>query len=154
MTDIYVIADCSGGFSVLGKRDLQKLLLHTVFDVSSMEELSDFSLHAYLWGETVAEYRDGDKLRAEGTGSLSALVDLISSLPERSRILFMSDGIFDDAYGLKRAIVRRRNMFLTVGVGADADIDVLRDISSLNRTFEPAQLITALKTLCYAGDAV
>lgn len=45
-------------------------------------------------------------------------------------------------------------MFLTVGVGADADIDVLRDISSLNRTFEPAQLITALKTLCYAGDAV
>lgn len=149
MTDVYLIADCSGSFSDLGKRDLQKLLLHTARDMSGAEELTDFTIRTYLWRETVSEYKDGDKLVAKGRAELKALVDFIDNLPEHSRILLLSDGIFgDEAQRLKRVIVQKEDIFLTVGVGADADLENLRFISP-NWVFDSAQIITALKTLCF-----
>ena len=153
MTDIYVIADCSGSFAELGKCDLQRLLLHTISGIGTTEEFDAFAFHLYTWSDRLLEYQDGKRLSAGGRGDPGAFLEFLKSLQAPSRILFMSDGAFGQTTSaIKREIKRRGDLFLVLAVGADADQEDLRKLTADQRVFRPSEIIAAMKTLCYAGE--
>lgn len=136
----------------MGKRDLQKLLLHTAWDMRGMKELSGFDLRTYLWSDRVTEYNDGDRITARGAASEKALSSFLDRLSGRPRVLLMSDGLFTSGSESAMILLKKKcDLLLTLAVGADADIDALSLISSDQLpAYSPEQIMTAVRTLCFA----
>ncbi len=148
-TKINVIADTSAGYKADGKSNLQRNIIRSVISAAAKEKYSGIALKFFAWSDGLTEFSDPDEIAFSHSAESSSLASFIDSSEEGSKFLLLSDGLFDA--GNIRDILREKNSVLVpVAVGADSDIDSLRNIAAPdNYCFGCVNVLSALFEICF-----
>ena len=135
---LYFISDASGSMCEWGKKDILKLALQ----ILSTKFADCPGAHFCFWGKDVADRADGAKPAFSGSSNTDALCAFLSSLPQDSAVLLLSDGLFagDAVNALISAAGSRNLKVFTAAIGADADLQTLTKLSSFKRVYTVSEL--------------
>lgn len=160
---LYIIVDVSGSMNEMGKIHLQRNLCRYAAQLQGKEKYANLNIRFYQWTQDISEITiqsDGDipVLNAEGSSNLSVLSDFFSQQLnniERSRILILSDGNFENSeissfqkkLSLHPGLITR-----TVAVGADAALLKLKKISTNNSVHLSENISSAIDSTIFGFD--
>lgn len=158
--EINVVIDISGSMFSDGKSNVQIYLLKTILHTIKKEKYLNCTIfNFYLWNDDLC-YIDCEEMNIifenhelnaivfKGSSNINKIVDLINDVGNNGKFLLLSDGCFDYKE-IDEAIKNNHSVFITVAVGADADINTLSKISCLkNKCYKPENIITALYAIC------
>ncbi|MBF0314282.1 MAG: VWA domain-containing protein [Oligoflexia bacterium] len=162
-TTLYVIVDISGSMNEMGKIHLQRNLCRYSSQLKTIdqEKYANIEIHFFQWATTISEIiiqSNGDipLLIAEGTSDLDHLFDFLSAALNRDqtlRVLIFSDGNFEkfsDVLAFQKKLSTIPNLILkTIAVGADADLQKLKKISSGNNVFLAENIASAIDSILF-----
>jgi hypothetical protein len=162
---IYIIVDVSGSMNEMGKIHLQRNLCRYVAQLQLIDQkkYADFNICFFQWIQNVSEIvlqSDGDipALNAGGSASLSVLSEFISqnvNKTQRSTSIILSDGNFpnsdiliyqDQLKPFPDLIIR------TVAVGADADLQKLKKLSTNNSVHLSENISSAIDSTIFGAE--
>lgn len=165
MKKLNVVIDVSGSMSELGKIHIQRNLCCCLSQLKSIdqEKYADFDMHFHQWAQNISQIRiqnDGKipTLNAEGSSSLTALLDFISQNVKHNIntiFLILSDGNFSNSEisTFKNHLSPLSDLIIrTVGVGSDADLLKLKKISTNSSAYFPENIIAAIDCTLFRND--
>lgn len=144
---IFVVADCSGKMTELGKNHLLVYLLITICNLLKDSEIDEYEL--FSWNSSISSlespYLDtkadfGDK------ANVNALLDFLMSLDDNSRILLMSDGNFSSTSIIK-SLKKHKLQLFTLAVGADCSKSTLDLLCITKKAYDAADINAAVNAL-------
>ena len=160
-----IIVDVSGSMNEMGKIHLQRNLCRYAAQLQliDQEKYADFNIRLFQWTENVSEIAiqcDGDipPLKAEGSLNLSALSDFLSqnlNITERSMFLILSDGNFSnsDILSYQNQLSSFSGLIIrTVAVGADADLLMLKKLSTNNSVHLSENIASAIDSTIFGAE--
>lgn len=163
--DLCVIVDTSGSMNDMGKIHLQRNLCHYVLQLknSVQHKYADLNIHFFQWTQNTSEINlqsNGDipALEANGSASLIGLLDFMSKHQNTIRkpsFLILTDGNFDRGDFNKhiKAVSEISGLYIrTVAVGADADLNQLKKLSSNNSVFLSENISAAVDSAILDRD--
>ena len=159
--NIHLIVDLSGSMSEPGKIPVIRNALRCVREWSFFrsDSESDCRFVTVAWNHTVIPIditQDTDIVlpRPEGTANFSELADFFPFFfqdEEQRRLIFLSDGCYsDDECGTFQHHCKKLNISVrSVAVGADADLFMLKKISTDGKVYHSTDLTAVIESLVY-----
>lgn len=160
-----IIVDVSGSMNEMGKIHLQRNLCRYAAQLPIIDQgkYADIDIRFYQWAQSVSAIvvqSDGDipVLNSEGVSSLSVLSDFLSKNLDESKCLrglILSDGNFNnsDILSFQKRLNSFSNLILrAVAVGADADLLMLKKISSNGSVYLSEDIATAIDSTISGSD--
>lgn len=146
---VNVIADISAGFRTDGKASLQRNTVRSLMSAVSKAKYENCTLRFFAWSEGLAEFVDTDEINFSHRADVSSLEEFIQEEEDGSRFLLLSDGLFDGG-NLNEILRAKRAVLVPVAVGADSDIDELKQIAAPNSyCFKCVNVLAALFEVCF-----
>lgn len=149
MNNVFIIADCSGKMSELGKDHLQTYVLHATVNM-----LADLGVKPRLlaWGSCLEDLEDIDSTEFGGSVDTELLISAFTEMGRGSCVMLLSDGNFEYD-GIPGAAEENGVKIVCVYLGADADVYTMDKISALHSAMPAEDIAAAVSLLCgYIGQ--
>ena len=150
--DINIVFDLSGSMAELGKIRILKLLAARL-----MPLVKRYGNVAHFWGwrEAVTPLK-GPRDMALAANNSQGLIDFIGGDVASGKYLLLSDGLWatEITNQIKQQVTATRSCLVAVAIGADADTWSLSQISYGQAMYSPADIVTAVQSLCCAAMEV
>lgn len=148
-TTINVIADTSASYKADGKSNLQRNIIRSIISAASKAKYAGCMLKFFAWSDTITEFTDPEEITFSHSADSSSLASFIDGAEDGSRLLLLSDGLFD-AENINDILREKNSVLIPVAVGADSDIDTLKYIASPNNyCFVCVNVLAALFEVCF-----
>lgn len=151
MSNVFVIADCSGRMAEQGKNQIMEYVLRCAANMLSGDRFVDADPEFFSWGSTIDKIGEPYFTECSGKSDVGLLEKMLGEMAERSPVLFLSDGNFDYA-GIKKKAAEKKLGVIGVVIGADASVSAMNAVSTSRKAYKAEDITAAVTLLCsYIG---
>lgn len=156
MNNLYILIDTSGSMVEMAKKSILHNLLSFVNQYFDYHTNNYNSIEVIQWNKEVTvcslSNEEVKPLLTKGKLNLEAMKSYLSLKNDKKlKILLLSDGNFDkDVADYFFKLKSNNNLISTVSIGADSQIEKLKNISNYHYSSE--DMITAIKSLEFTNS--
>lgn len=147
---IHIIIDCSGSMMAYGKKEILLNANRALRRCSMKREYQSFQIDFYQWNTEITIWNKGT-LQIHGSADINAFMNFLEECEKNDRILLLSDGSFSlDEIEIK--LKQDKILLLPIAVGADADLNSLKRMSSVRKVYTISSIIDVFERICNGFD--
>ncbi len=134
---INVVVDASGSIAENGKDSVVKYLLNLLPGMIEMNGYGSYETEFLQWSARIFPLESSAKLHFDGETCQESFVQYLEQTGDDTATLLISDGDFLLNREQQKSIRNLKRRIFCIAVGADAELGVLKKISSYPVIFRP-----------------